>query len=218
MLVMGRGRQIVTSVKPASTKVWDNWDNTGGARPCRLARRRRRRRFFFAIYRRGVPIVPAGRHVRARAHVAPGGAPWTCDGGPVRSPVPLRKTEIASVSATDAAGSASGRSADCRKECACGCADLEWSAMPAGDASRTWFPEMLETLRAHWRADLTFRELIALRDELDAMLHRIRLGRHTRPPVVTCWRCGHVGPAAERDVSVRAMILSLARFNIAPAA
>jgi hypothetical protein len=89
--------------------------------------------------------------------------------------------------------------------------------MPAGDASRTWFPEMLEALRAKRRADLTFRERIALRDELDAMLHRIRVERHIRPQVVTCRRCGHMGPAAGPDVSVRAMILLLGRFGIAPA-
>jgi hypothetical protein len=89
--------------------------------------------------------------------------------------------------------------------------------MPAGDASRTWFPEMLQTLRAKWRPDMTFADLIALRDELDTMLHRIRSVRHIHAPVVTCWRCGHVGPGVEPDVSVRAMILSLGRFGIAPA-
>lgn len=87
--------------------------------------------------------------------------------------------------------------------------------MPAGDASSTWFPEMLQTLRGKWRPDLTFGELIALRDDLDAMLHRIRAERQIRPPVVKCWRCGHIGPAGEPDVSVRAMILSLRRFGIA---
>jgi hypothetical protein len=87
--------------------------------------------------------------------------------------------------------------------------------MPAGDASRTWFPEMLETLRVKWRPDLTFRELIALRDEIDGMLHRIRSESQIHA-VVTCRECGHVGPGVEPDVSVRAMILSLDRFRIAP--
>jgi hypothetical protein len=90
--------------------------------------------------------------------------------------------------------------------------------MPAGDASRTWFPEMLGRLRTAWRADLSFVELVGLRDELDAMLHRIRSEKQIRPPVIRCPRCGHVGEAAEPDVTVRAMILSLARFAIAPAA
>ena len=39
--------------------------------------------------------------------------------------------------------------------------------MPAGDPQRTWFPEMLEILRARWHVDLPFAELIELRDELD---------------------------------------------------
>jgi hypothetical protein len=79
------------------------------------------------------------------------------------------------------------------------------------------FPEMLDVLRVRWRTDLTFSEMIILRDELDAMLHRIRSERHIRTPVIKCRRCGHVGPAAEPDVTVRAMIFSLGRFGIVPA-
>ena len=59
--------------------------------------------------------------------------------------------------------------------------------------------------------------MIALRDELDAMLHRIRSERHIRTPVIRCRRCGRVGPAAEPDVTVRAMIFSLGRFGVVPA-
>ena len=89
--------------------------------------------------------------------------------------------------------------------------------MPAGDAHRTWFPEMVGTLRSRWRADLSFEQLIELACELDTMLHRIRSERNIHPPVFRCPRCGHVGEAAEPDVTVRAVILSLARFRIAPA-
>jgi hypothetical protein len=49
------------------------------------------------------------------------------------------------------------------------------------------------------------------------MLQCIRSERHIRPPVIRCPRCGRVGEAAEFDVTVRAMILSLGRFGIAPA-
>lgn len=76
---------------------------------------------------------------------------------------------------------------------------------------------MVETLRIRWRVGLSVDEVIALRDQLDAMLHRIRAERHIRPPVIKCARCGHVGEAAEPDVSVRAVILSLGRFGIASA-
>lgn len=89
--------------------------------------------------------------------------------------------------------------------------------MPAGDAQRTWFLEMVETLRTCWRAGLPLDEVIALRDQVDGMLHRIRSERHLHPPIIRCVRCGCVGEAAEPDVSVRALLLSLGRFGIASA-
>jgi len=54
--------------------------------------------------------------------------------------------------------------------------------MAAGDASRTWFSEMVETLRREWKPDMLWEEIIALRDRLDAMLQQIRLSRGIRPP------------------------------------
>ena len=87
--------------------------------------------------------------------------------------------------------------------------------MAAGDAQRVWFPEMIESLRSRWRQGLSFEAIVKLRDDLDAMLQRIRSERHIRPPVFKCPKCGHVGEGAEPHVSVRAMILSVIRFGIA---
>ena len=87
--------------------------------------------------------------------------------------------------------------------------------MPLGDAQRTWFPEMIVRLRAEWHAGMSLPALISLRDELDEMLHRIRAGRKIGTPTITCSKCGLTGPAAEPHVSVRALILALARFEIA---
>ena len=91
------------------------------------------------------------------------------------------------------------------------------SFMSAGDAQRVWFPEMIERLRSQWHQGMSCDALIELRDDLDAMLQRIRSDRHIRPAVFRCPECGHVGEGAEPHVSVRAMILSLTRFGIAPA-
>jgi hypothetical protein len=87
--------------------------------------------------------------------------------------------------------------------------------MPSGDAQRTWFPEMVVRLRAEWQAGMSMPALISLRDELEGLLHRIRAGRKIQTPIITCRRCGVTGPAAEPHVSVRALILALARFEIA---
>jgi hypothetical protein len=86
--------------------------------------------------------------------------------------------------------------------------------MPLGVAQRTWFPEMIARLRSEWHEGLPMPALIGLRDELDGMLHRIRAGRNFRTPMVTCRRCGKTGAGAEPHVSVRALILALARFEI----
>ena len=73
---------------------------------------------------------------------------------------------------------------------------------------------MVGELRRRWRADLSFPEMIELRSEFNAMLHHIRSTRHIRTPVIRCPKCGHVGPAAEPDVSVRSLIIALAKFGI----
>jgi len=89
--------------------------------------------------------------------------------------------------------------------------------MAAGDAQRVWFPEMVETLRSEWHHGMSFEATVELRDELDAMLQRIRSERHIRSPVFKCPHCGHVGEGAQPHVSVRAIFLSLLRFGIADA-
>jgi hypothetical protein len=85
----------------------------------------------------------------------------------------------------------------------------------AGDAHRVWFPEMVQHLRLRWRDDLAIKDLLRLRSELDDMLGRIRSTRHIVNPVVKCPACGHIGRGADPRVSVRAMILALARFGVA---
>ena len=88
--------------------------------------------------------------------------------------------------------------------------------MTAGDAQRTWFPEMLDVLRARWRADMRFEQFDRVgAGQLDILLPQIRSERNIRTPVIRCPHCGHLGSAAEPNVSVRAMILSLGRFGIA---
>jgi hypothetical protein len=88
--------------------------------------------------------------------------------------------------------------------------------MPSGDPQRTWFPQMIRRLRAEWRPEMSMPMLINLRDKLDEMLHQIRTVGHFQTPIITCLKCGKTGHAAEPRVSVRAMILALARFEIAP--
>jgi hypothetical protein len=61
--------------------------------------------------------------------------------------------------------------------------------MAAGDAQRVWFGQMVDRLREG----------------------------SISSPVFRCRDCGYAGPGATPHVSVRAMVLSLTRFGIAPA-
>jgi hypothetical protein len=88
--------------------------------------------------------------------------------------------------------------------------------MPAGDAQRTWFPQMISRLHAEWQPEMSMPMIIDLRNKLDEMLHQIRTVGHIQTPVFTCAKCGRRAHAAEPRVSVRAMILALGRFEIAP--
>jgi len=87
--------------------------------------------------------------------------------------------------------------------------------MASGDASRTWFPEMIDTLRHEWSHDLTWDQLVALRDGLDQALQRIRAERRILSPMMNCPACGERHRAAPPEVSVRAMILAVGRFHVA---
>ena len=106
--------------------------------------------------------------------------------------------------------------ADCRSNRRSGAA-LQWFRHGRRRRARVWFPKMIERLRSQWQPGISSDALVDLRDDLDAMLQRIRSERHIRPPVLRCPRCGHVGEGAEPHVSVRAMILSLLRFGIGDA-
>ena len=88
--------------------------------------------------------------------------------------------------------------------------------MPGGDAQRVWFPEMVERLRSGWYEGGPLGAVVVLRDELDAMLGDIRAARQIRTPITTCPQCGHTGRQPEPHVSVRALILALARFGTRP--
>lgn len=62
---------------------------------------------------------------------------------------------------------------------------------------------------------MSLPSLIALCSKVDGMLQRIRHERHIVPPIIRCRKCGITGRAAEPRVSVRAVILAAARFDIA---
>ena len=88
--------------------------------------------------------------------------------------------------------------------------------MARGDAQRVWFTEMKDMLAAEYNSSLSLEDFIMLTDRLDAVLQKIRSTRNIIPPMIWCPRCKVRGRAATPKVSVRAAILALGRFGIAP--
>jgi len=73
---------------------------------------------------------------------------------------------------------------------------------------------MVAILRGEWTPAMSWEQLIALCDRLDALLREIRTSRNILPPMGKCPHCGTVARQAEPRVSVRATILALGRFGI----
>ena len=90
--------------------------------------------------------------------------------------------------------------------------------MASGDASRTWFSEMVETLRQEWNSEMSWEQVFTLRDRLDTTLQEIRTSRGIQPPTMWCPVCETRTRQAPPSVSVRATILALGRFGIVAAA
>ena len=62
--------------------------------------------------------------------------------------------------------------------------------MPAGDAQRVWFPEMLEELKASWSEAMSWDELADFCARMTKMRKQIREERGIQPPKMRCNRCG----------------------------
>ncbi len=87
--------------------------------------------------------------------------------------------------------------------------------MPAGDANRTWFPELVDMLQSAWNEAMSMDQLIELTGQLATKLQTLRNERNIKPAMMWCPKCQTRHRAAPPQVSVRATILALRRFGIA---
>lgn len=87
--------------------------------------------------------------------------------------------------------------------------------MAAGDASRIWFEELQEDVRAKWADDLSIERLISITDHLNSILQRVRSDKKILPPQFWCSTCQKIVRSAEVQATVRATILAAQRFGVA---
>jgi len=91
--------------------------------------------------------------------------------------------------------------------------------MPAGDAQRVWFPEMLDDLRSFWSKEAAWEKLADFCERMTEKRKEIRLTRGIQPPRraslqqgVRCPRCGQTSGANRADplgVSIRSALFAL---------
>jgi hypothetical protein len=86
--------------------------------------------------------------------------------------------------------------------------------MPSGERSQTWYPELVGFLRSQWRRDLSWEDMVLLRDQLQRMFEDLRASRGIVPPTLRCWRCGTKASGAQPRISIRSMLISVRRFGI----
>lgn len=86
--------------------------------------------------------------------------------------------------------------------------------MPAGDAQRVWFPEMLEVLIASWSPSTTWDELVELCGRLTELRTDLRQSRGIQAPLTKCSKCGGVSRGDIKGVSVRSALFALRKADV----
>jgi hypothetical protein len=81
--------------------------------------------------------------------------------------------------------------------------------MPAGDAQRVWFPEMIEELKTSWSETMSWNELADLCARMTDMRKQIREERGIQPPKTRCPKCGQVSRSDISGVSIRSALFAL---------
>ncbi len=81
--------------------------------------------------------------------------------------------------------------------------------MPAGDAQRVWFPELIEELKTSWSETMCWNDLADLCARMTDMRKQIREERGIRPPKTRCPKCGKVSRSDISGVSIRSALFAL---------
>ena len=84
--------------------------------------------------------------------------------------------------------------------------------MASGDTFRTWFPEMVEALKAEWSSDMPWPDVIALCARMTEMRARIRDERGIVGPRCPCGQCdGRMEPT---PITVRSALFALKKARV----
>jgi len=83
--------------------------------------------------------------------------------------------------------------------------------MPAGDAQRAWFPEMLEELKSYWETDWSWKGFAVFCEAMTEKRKSIKKVKGIGPPG-TCKKCG--SKLELLPVSIRSALFALRKMAV----
>jgi hypothetical protein len=83
--------------------------------------------------------------------------------------------------------------------------------MPAGDAQRAWFPEMLEDLRSYWSTDWSWKGFAVFCEAMTEKRQTIKKAKGIGP-AGTCKKCGSKLTLA--PISIRSALFALRKIAV----
>ena len=86
--------------------------------------------------------------------------------------------------------------------------------MPAGDAQRVWFPEMLEELKASWSKTMSWDELSDFCARMSEKSKQIRRERGIMDAMMRCPKCGKRTRSSVSNVSIRSALFALKKDGL----
>jgi hypothetical protein len=84
--------------------------------------------------------------------------------------------------------------------------------MPAGDAQRAWFPEMLEDLKSFWSTDWSWGGILVFCEAMTEKRKKIMENRGIKPARMYCKVCG--GQMVLPPISIRSALFALRKIGV----
>jgi hypothetical protein len=85
--------------------------------------------------------------------------------------------------------------------------------MPAGDAQRAWFPDMLSELEGFWGNQPGWEDVICFCEIMTSLRTKIREQRGIRPLMMRCRSCGGKHAATIPPISPRSLLFALQKIE-----
>lgn len=86
--------------------------------------------------------------------------------------------------------------------------------MPSGDATRVWFPEMLDELQKQWSKALSWEECGLLCDRMTHARTKLKLENGVKGPMMHCRHCNAAHEMSLAPITIRSLLFALRNIGV----